>query len=47
MNGPAYFSTLTFTYTYKYDNDTVYFAHSIPYTYSSLNNYILKLNNKE
>lgn len=29
-----YFYTLSFTYTLKYDEDVVYFAHSIPYNYS-------------
>lgn len=29
-----YYYTLTFTYTQRYDNDEVYFAHSYPYTYS-------------
>lgn len=28
-----YFYTLSFSYTLQYDNDTVYFAHSYPYTY--------------
>lgn len=29
-----YFYTLSFTYTLRYDNDSVYFAHSYPYSYS-------------
>ena len=28
-----YFYTLSFSYTLKYDNDIVYFAHSYPYNY--------------
>lgn len=28
--------TLTFNIDFQYDNDTVYFAHSYPYTYSDL-----------
>ena len=28
--------TLTFTYTFSFSNDTVYFAYSLPYSYSSL-----------
>jgi hypothetical protein len=28
-----HFYTLSFTYTLKYDNDLVYFAHSYPYDY--------------
>ena len=30
--------TLTFTYTFEYDDDIVYFAYSIPYTYTDLRN---------
>ncbi|KAL4449621.1 hypothetical protein ABPG74_007444 [Tetrahymena malaccensis] len=45
INMPAvYYSTLSFTYTYKYDDDIVYFAHSVPYTYSNLTHYLSKLN---
>lgn len=29
-----HYYTLSFTYTLKYDDDVVYFAHSIPYNYS-------------
>ena len=32
------FYTATFQYTFEYDMDTVYFAYSIPYTYSDLRN---------
>lgn len=28
--------TLSFTYTFKHENDQVYFAHCFPYTYSDL-----------
>lgn len=28
--------TLTFNIEFSHDNDTVYFAHSYPYTYSDL-----------
>ena len=28
-----YYFSLSFTYHFKYDNDTVYFAHAVPYTY--------------
>lgn len=34
MNRTYY--TLTFTYDFDYSDDTVYFAYSIPYTYSDL-----------
>lgn len=30
--------TATFTYHFQYDDDTVYFAYSVPYTYSDLRN---------
>jgi cytosolic carboxypeptidase protein 2/3 len=30
--------TLTFTHTFTHSDDTVYFAHSLPYTYSDLQN---------
>ena len=30
--------TATFTYTFEYDEDLVYFAYSVPYTYSDLRN---------
>lgn len=29
-----YFYTLSFTYELLYDNDVVYFAHAVPYTYN-------------
>lgn len=31
-----YFYTISFSYKFHYDKDTVYFAHSIPYTYNTL-----------
>ena len=30
------FYTLNFSYTFEYENDSVYFAHCFPYTYSDL-----------
>lgn len=30
--------TLTFSYTFEHDHDTVYFAYSVPYTFSDLRN---------
>ena len=30
-----YYFTLSFTYELLYDNDTVFFAHAIPYTYNN------------
>lgn len=34
----SFYYTLTFTYTFKYDQDTVFFAYSVPYTYTDLRN---------
>jgi cytosolic carboxypeptidase protein 2/3 len=31
-----YFYTLTFTYDFEYDGDEIYFAYSMPYSYSDL-----------
>lgn len=31
------FSSLTFSYKFEYDDDYVYFANNIPYTYTDLN----------
>ncbi len=36
-----YFFQLSFDYTFDYDLDSVYFAYSIPYTYSMLWNFLL------
>jgi hypothetical protein len=33
-----FYYTLTYTYDFKYDDDTVYFAYACPYTYSDLDN---------
>ena len=37
--------TLSFTYNFKYENDEVYFAYAVPYTYSDLQDYISLLTN--
>lgn len=37
------YRTLTWTYTFEHDKDTVYFAYSVPYTYSDLRNYLEEL----
>lgn len=43
------FYTLTFNIEFPHDNDTVYFAHSYPYTYSDLQvcKYYLKKKKKK
>uniref|UniRef100_A0A336KP57 CSON013163 protein n=1 Tax=Culicoides sonorensis TaxID=179676 RepID=A0A336KP57_CULSO len=35
--------TLTFNIEFEHDNDTVYFAHSYPYTYSDLQDYLMAI----
>ena len=45
-----YFYTLSFNYTSKYENDEIYFANCIPYTYTDLNkdlNYYIKYENNK
>ena len=37
------FYTLTFSYTFSHDNDSVFFAYCYPYTYSDLQNEILAI----
>jgi hypothetical protein len=37
------YQTLSFTYTFKFTGDTVYFANSHPYTFSQMNNYLRML----
>jgi cytosolic carboxypeptidase protein 2/3 len=41
--GGAALHTLTFTHTFTHSDDTVYFAHSLPYTYSDLQNSLAAL----
>ena len=45
-----YYYTLSFNYTSKYDNDEIFFANCIPYTYTDLNkdiNYYIKYENNK
>lgn len=39
-NSQRCYYTFTFTHTFEYDDDVVYFAYSVPYTYSELVNYL-------
>lgn len=39
-NNSRCFYTFTFTHTFEHDEDTVYFAYSLPYTYSDLTKYL-------
>ncbi|KAL7026828.1 hypothetical protein ACKWTF_005185 [Chironomus riparius] len=42
-NGNICSFTLTFNIEFQHDNDTVYFAHSYPYTYSDLQDYLMNI----
>lgn len=42
-NTPNFYYTLSFKYNFDYENDTVYFCHCYPYTYSTLMKYLEKL----
>jgi hypothetical protein len=42
----ATLNTLSFTYTFEYDNDTVFFAYFQPYTFTDLHDYIFQLKRK-
>ena len=35
--------TLTFKYTFQYENDVVFFAHFYPYTFTDLEKYLARL----
>ena len=39
--------SLTFTYTFPYDNDSVFFAYSVPYSYSDLRSDLIDLESDE
>lgn len=39
-------STMTFQYQFEYDNDIVFFAHFVPYTYKDMVQYLGVLQNK-
>jgi hypothetical protein len=41
----GFYCTLTFSTNFKYKNDTVYFAHGYPYTYTDLCRYLNELEN--
>ncbi|KAG5685061.1 hypothetical protein PVAND_014262 [Polypedilum vanderplanki] len=42
-NGNICSYTLTFNVEFQYENDTVFFAHSYPYTYSDLQDYLMNI----
>lgn len=35
--------TLSFTYNFDKENDTTYFAHSAPYTFTMLDNFLINI----
>ena len=37
-------NTLTFTYTFEYDNDTIFFSYFQPYTLTDLKDYLFMMN---
>jgi hypothetical protein len=41
----GHYYTLTWTVQFEHDGDTIYFAHSYPYTFSDLQRYLNKLEN--
>jgi len=41
--GDSNLSMLTFKYTFEYDNDCVYFAHCIPYSYTKLEKFVKEI----
>ncbi|XP_021353358.1 cytosolic carboxypeptidase 2-like isoform X24 [Mizuhopecten yessoensis] len=43
--GEKPFYSLTWTVEFPHDNDTVYFAHCFPYTYTDLQDYLLDITN--
>ncbi|XP_072034203.1 cytosolic carboxypeptidase 2-like isoform X2 [Amphiura filiformis] len=45
VKGDKSLYSLTWTVSFPYDNDTYYFAHCYPYTYSDLQRYLLNLSN--
>ena len=42
----TYLNTLSFSYTFEYDNDTVFFSYFQPYTYDDLKDYLYILEKK-
>jgi hypothetical protein len=43
MRFKRFYFTLTFTHTFEFDKDTVYFAHCFPYTYTDLTEDLTRL----
>ena len=47
QNGTRKSYTLSFSYTFEHLNDTVYFAHSVPYTFTDLCKYLDNVKDKK
>ena len=45
--GGGFYYTLTFTVTFKYEDDEIFFAHCYPYTYSDCTEYLAKICNPD
>ena len=41
------FSSLVFSYEFTHDDDTVYFANNIPYTFTDLNKELIEYDKNE
>ena len=39
--------TFSFTHTFEYDNDTVFFSYSLPYTYTDMTNYLCDVESRQ
>jgi cytosolic carboxypeptidase protein 2/3 len=45
VSGDKYHYALTFSYEFNQQNDTTYFAHSAPYTFTMLDRFLLTISN--
>jgi hypothetical protein len=43
---PQFYYTLSFMYTFEYDQDEVFFAHCYPYTYTDLQHYLTNVSGR-
>jgi len=47
MNFQRCYFTFTFSHTFEFDDDTVFFAYSLPYTYTTLTNYLCEIESRQ
>jgi hypothetical protein len=45
INNERSYYSLSFSYVFEHENDTTYFAHSPPYTFSMLDRFLLSISN--